>query len=223
MKKHNDYESNYGNIPNEETERMIYVFEVLNIKNKELPFINKMYNLLKHIPKNTYRFVLYLIPEASPRPRYSTRFHKFYVKNAKENNRLFHEIVETVGDLPMITTATSIKIITYLPIPSNMNRFEKYFAELGLIHPVSIPDWDNLAKTYCDMIQNNILLNDCLIYSGETIKQYSFKPRIEIIITYDKAYDCTFNKKKIESSKYFTDEIKEKFDLQLETVLKLMK
>lgn len=219
----NDYDEKYSGIPSEEEERIKYLFNLLNFRKKDLKIINKFYSALNEITTSSYKFILYLIPEASPRPRYSFRFHKFYVKNARKNNELFSEIVNTVGNLPMITTATKINIDSYLPTPKTMNKFEKYFAEIGLIKPVSIPDWDNLAKTYSDMIQKNIIINDMIIWSGISTKHYSIKPRIEITVTYDNSYDCNYNRKKIEKSKSYLDLYKDKFNTELNTVLDLVR
>lgn len=223
MKKQDEYNSRFGDIPSEEDERVNYLLKSLNFKKDDFRFIDKMYRLLKSISYNTYKFTLYLTPEACPRPRYSKKFHSFYVKGAKENQQLFREIVNVVGGLPTITTATKIKIVSYLPTPSAMNRFEKYFAELGLVHALSIPDWDNLAKTYCDMIQNNLLINDSLIWSGKSMKYYSIKPRIEMEVSYAEAYDCTFNRKRIQSSRQYNELIQDRFETELETVLELIK
>ena len=79
-----------------------------------------------------------------------------------------------------------------------MTVYEKIFAELGLIRPIAKPDWDNLGKTYSDMIQGSLLYDDELIVEGISRKFYSMKPRIEISISYMKDIDCKFNKKKIE-------------------------
>lgn len=223
MKKQDEYNSRFGDIPSEEDERMNYLLKSLNFKKDDFGFIDKMYRLLKSVSYNTYKFTLYLTPEACPRPRYSKKFHSFYVKGAKENQQLFREIVNVVGGLPTITTATKIKIVSYLPTPSAMNRFEKYFAELGLVHALSIPDWDNLAKTYCDMIQNNLLINDSLIWSGKSVKYYSIKPRIEMEVSYAEAYDCTFNRKRIQSSRQYNELIQNRFETELDTVLELIK
>ena len=217
------YEEKYGGIPINEDERIAYLLESLDFKKSDFKFIHKMYNALRRLTTHSYKFTLYLVPEASPRPRYSMKYHKFYVKNARENSELFQEIVDAVGELPMISTATSIVIDNYLPIPKTMNKFEKYFAEIGLIKAISIPDWDNLAKTYCDMIQKSLIVNDMIIWSGTSTKRYSIKPRIEITVTYEDTYDCKFNKNKIEKSKSFLAIDQTKFDKELESVLDLVK
>ena len=108
-------------------------------------------------------------------------------------------------------------------MPSAMNRYERFFAELGYIKPLSVPDWDNLAKTYTDMVQKGLILNDSLIWKGESIKFYSVKPRIDLSITYTKSYDCTYNRKHVEKSQFYLAEDKERFDSSLRTVLSLNK
>ena len=78
-----------------------------------------------------------------------------------------------------------------------MNNVEKICAELGIIRPTSKPDWDNVAKAYCDMIQGILIYDDSLIVEGNSRKFYSLKPRIEIKIEYMEDYDSKFNKRKI--------------------------
>lgn len=220
-KKIEEYEKIYGDVPSDERERLHYLLQQLKFRVSELPFIDDMYKKLQKMKKETYRFILYLIPEPSPRPRTSGRTHKFYVKGAKDNNTLFYEILQLIEELPLITTSTEIKLVSYLPTPKSMNRFEKFFAELGYVHALTIPDFDNLAKTYCDMIQKNLLINDSLIWKGESVKFYSIKPRIDLQISFFESYDCTYNRKRMESSKVYMEEDKTRFDQALETVLRL--
>lgn len=216
------YKQLYGDIPEENDTRMEYLLEFLKFRESELPFIKRMVKHLKNIKTRTYSFTLYLVPEPTPRPRVSAT-GIFYVKGAKDNYKLFNEIIQTAGNYPLITTATKLDLISYLPTPRSMNRFEKYFAELGLVNAVSIPDWDNLAKTYSDMIQKNLILNDNLIYDGRSRKFYSIKPRIELKVEFQLAYDCTYNRKKIETSRFYSEADATRFVQQLDTVLDLMK
>lgn len=215
------YDEIFGHIPLDAEERMLYLLSKLKFREKELPVIEKFYKKLKSMKTTSYSFILYLVPEPTPRPRTSSRTHTFYVKGAKENHNLFKEIMNTIGDVPIITTPTQIEIVSYLPTPKSMNRLETFFAEIGLIKPVSIPDWDNLAKAYCDMIQKNLIINDSLIWSGSSIKRYSIKPRIEMTLTFDKAYDCKFNRDRIEKSVFYQAEDRSKFDTSLRTILHL--
>ena len=97
----------------------------------------------------------------------------------------------------MITTPCKFTCRSYLPIPKSMSAIEKILAEMGLIRPITKPDWDNIGKTYSDMIQGMLLLDDSLIIEGVSKKYYSTKPRVEIYIEYMEKYDCLYNERKI--------------------------
>ena len=60
--------------------------------------------------------------------------------------------------------------------------------------------WDNLGKTYSDMIQGILLLNDNIVNPGKVEKYFSLKPRVDIFIKYQDGFDSNFNRKKITSS-----------------------
>lgn len=82
-----------------------------------------------------------------------------------------------------------------------MKKMEMLLAEVGLIRPISKPDFDNLIKTYTDMIQGTMLLDDSLVIEGVSRKFYSSKPRVEISISYMVEFDSIFNKNKVEKWK----------------------
>jgi Holliday junction resolvase RusA-like endonuclease len=149
-------------------------------------------------------FIFYFIPEPTPRPRYSSTIGSFYVKGATIDREFFKKYLkENETEYELITTPCNFFCDFYLPIPSTMNRIEKVLSELRLIRPVSTPDWDNVGKKYSDMVQKELILNDSLIVTGQIRKFYSFKPRVEINISYMMDYDSKFNKKKIESWNYY--------------------
>lgn len=202
-----EYSKLYENIPNELNERLRLLLKPLVSRNtdKIKKLIKMNLERFKTVKRREVSFTLYLTPEPTPRPRLSGGGRFFYVRGAAENSALFKKIVDDIQTLPIITTATEITVKSFLPIPSGMNRLEKLFAEMGFVHVYSTPDWDNLAKAYCDMIQKHLLLNDSLIWKGTSSKHYSTKPRIEMTIRYDTAYDCNFNKRKVESSKFFLE------------------
>ena len=77
-----------------------------------------------------------------------------------------------------------------------MKSVEQLCAELGFIRPMSKPDWDNLAKTYCDMINDYVISDDKNIIDGHLAKYYSIKPRIEITLQYASDFDSDYNEHK---------------------------
>lgn len=195
MKKiEREYLNEYGDIPRDQLDRLNHLLNDVNLKRSK----NTVYDLVLrniHIPWKKISYTIYLVPKATPRPR-SGRNGIFYVKGAADNKKFFEEFVKN-KDIHLITTPTKFHCRSYLPIPKSMNAVEKVVAELGFIYPTSKPDWDNLGKAYCDMIQGLLLYDDSLVIEGVSKKFYSTKPRIEIDIYYMEDYDSLFNKQKI--------------------------
>lgn len=199
-----EYQEKYGNVPTNFFERFNQLINLLKLSAKDIQKLQDSVKKLLRARWEELNFVIYFMPKSTPRPR-SGR-NGFYVKGAADNNKAFKEFIEeSEHDFGIITTATKFVVDIYLPIPNQMNRIEKILSELRLIRPMVKPDWDNAGKTYSDMIQKHLLLEDCLIIDGRTRKFYSAKPRIEINLQYMKKYDCKFNKKKIEGWKFYEE------------------
>lgn len=193
LKIEKEYNNKYGEIPNDTCGRMSYLLENVNIT-KSNKRVTEEIQRINNIKWKTLRYTIYLLPKATPRPR-SGKNGIFYVKGAKDNKKFFEKYMID-QDTEIITTPTKFYCTSYFPIPKSMNNVEKICAELGFIRPVSKPDWDNIAKAYCDMCQGCLLYDDSLIIEGVSKKYYSVKPRIEIVIKYMVDYDSNFNKKK---------------------------
>lgn len=194
LKMEKEYNKEYGDIPRDSLDRIDYILKGTNLNRCKLKVYDEIHRIV-NIKWKELSYTIYLLPKATPRPR-SGKNGIFYVKGASDNRKFFEEYMRN-EDIPLITTPTIFNCTSYLPIPSSMNPVEKLCAELGFIYPVSKPDWDNLAKAYCDMIQGVLLFDDSLVVEGTSIKRYSVKPRIEITIKYMEDFDSNYNKKKI--------------------------
>lgn len=205
-KKIIEYENKYGNIPKTFNDRFISLINTLNITKKDFNKLKKSIHDILSIKQNEINFIFYFIPQATPRPRYS-RFSKvFYVKNALNYNEVFGDFVKSCEEINCkIITPCTFECRTYMPIPEQMNKVEKLLAELSLIPNISKPDWDNLGKTYSDMVQKHLILDDSLIYKGTTEKAYSSKPRIEITIKYLNEFDSKYNERKVKGWTVYKD------------------
>lgn len=171
--------------------------------------LEKLANKIINNKEESLKIVFYIIPEATPRPRLSLITGRFYVKNSKSNNDYMELVVNKNEDIiDFITTPCSFTVNNFLEIPKSFNKFDIILAEMGLIRPITKPDWDNLGKTYSDMIQKHILLDDSLIVDGSSHKYYSLKPRVEIIINYKLNHDSKHNKRIIDKKlkKIYTKE-----------------
>ena len=198
MKNEKEYNELYGDIPKDYEGRIEFILNQINVKRLNTPVYEYIKNI-RNIPWKTISYTIYLLPKATPRPR-SGKNGIFYVKGASDNKKFFQKYLID-QDVPMINTPCKFTCICYFPIPSSMSNIEKVAAELGFIRPISKPDWDNVGKAYCDMIQDLLIYDDSLIVEGVSKKFYSVKPRIEISISYMEDFDSHFNKKKITGKK----------------------
>lgn len=194
LKFEKEYQKKYGEISCDKEERISSMKSKFN-QSQEKEY-RKAIELLEKIEWGEQTFTIFLSPKGTPRPRYG-KHGVFYVKGAKDNRKYFEKYLID-KDVTFIKTPTIFKCKTYFPIPQSMTKVEKVLAEEGYIRPITRPDWDNLAKTYCDMIQGFTVFDDAIIVHGETEKYYSSKPRIEITLRWMKNFDSSFNKKKIE-------------------------
>lgn len=194
LKIEKEYEEKYKDIPSSPTGRIGYLLNHINLSRYKESIFDRIKEI-SSIKWKKYEYTIYLLPKATPRPR-AGKYGVFYVKGAKNNKKIFSKYLIDV-DYSMIFTPCKFTCRTYYPIPSSMSNQEKILAELGYIRPITEPDWDNVAKAYCDMIQDTILYNDSLIIDGSSSKFYSVKPRIEVVIEYMDEYDSKFNKNKI--------------------------
>ena len=193
MKMEREYEDLYGDIPFDSLDRIDELLSGCKLSKSK----TTVYDTIKRINNIKWKklsFTIYLLPKATPRPRLGMN-GIFYVQGASDNKKFFEKYMKN-QDIDIITTPTKFHCVSYLPIPKSMSPIEKICAELGFIYPVSKPDWDNLGKAYCDMIQGLLLLDDSLIIEGVSKKRYSTKPRIEITIEYMEDYDSVYNRKK---------------------------
>ena len=74
-----------------------------------------------------------------------------------------------------------------------------------MLHNVNAPDWDNLGKSYCDMVQGALVSNDSIVVKGAVEKFYSVLPRVEVNVRFMTKYDCRFNKSSVERRKSFKE------------------
>lgn len=200
------YQDEYGKVSDDHLERIYNFLDGIN-ERQLVGIRNDIENNLNTKWK-TISFIFYFIPKATPRARLSGFGKHFYVADAMNNRKLMEKFVkQELNEFKVITTACKFYCDCYFPIPKTMNKSEKLRAELKLVNNLTKPDWDNLGKTYSDMIQNTIIMDDSLIIEGCVRKFYSSKPRIEITIEYADRYDSKYNMKNITRRKQYLDNI----------------
>lgn len=198
------YIEKYSNVSNNIGERILSVLR--KMREKDLRKLKELVEIIKSITWSKVYLTFYMEPKATSRPR-NNRFTKvFYVKDASFNSNLFKDFIDNQDEIKdIIITPTIIKADFFSPIPDNASNVFKLLAELRLIRPISKPDLDNTIKTYMDMIQKHLLVDDSLVIELHLRKFYSLKPRIEMEISYMDGFDCRENEKKVKSWKNYKD------------------
>lgn len=201
-----EYYEKYGSIPKDYMERLSWLYSEIGFTQKQLlPLLDKIDELMNQ-EWNEVKYIFYITPKPTPRPRYSPNTFHFYVGGAKLNKEIMERFVEEHSEMEcVISTPCSLNTNVFMPTPKGMSIQEKVAAELGIVHNIIAPDWDNLGKTYSDMIQDVLISNDSLIFKGCIQKFYSVLPRVEVTIRFMKSYDCKYNKRIIESRKSFKE------------------
>lgn len=200
------YDAEYGHLPRTQEELIKYLLENSKVDPKKL---QERIDEVENIPWSEINLSFDIIPYATPRPRRGAH-GTFYVRGAKKHKKLINTIVQNAQ---IIYTRTEFTVTTYQPTPKSVNQMEKILFEMGVTRPTVDPDWDNLGKTYSDMIQGILIVNDNIITSGHVDKLFSIRPRVDICIRYQNKFDCKYNERKMLKSKGFCDLVKERYDI----------
>lgn len=209
-----EYKEKYSHIPKDYMERLAWLYHEYPYKRKDLDELLDKVDQLETTEWDTVTYIFYMEPKTSPRPRLNPNTFTFYVSGAHDNKKLFDDFKECHSDLNyVISTPSILTTKVYTRTPSNMSMQEKMAAELELIHNLASPDWDNIGKAYCDMVQETLIANDSIVCRGAVEKFYSCLPRVEVTLSYMMKYDCKFNKRMIERRKSFYENPKTKDDI----------
>lgn len=199
-----NYIDKYFNVSNDNIERVLSLVE--KCKDNDIKRLNKLIKIIRSITWNRIHLTFYMEPKATARPRLNGYRKIFYVKDALHNSLIFKEFIEQEDSIKdIIVTPCRIKADFYMPIQESASKIFKILAELGLVFPISKPDLDNVVKTYMDMMQKHLLLDDSLVIELHLRKFYSLKPRIEMKIEYMDDFDCKENENKIKKWKHYKD------------------
>lgn len=201
-----EYHSAYDHIPKDYMERLSYLYKECKFTKEDMNYLFDKIDELAQVEWGWVKYIFYMDPSAAPRPRLNPYTFTFYVAGAKFNKEIFDEFKEAHSNMEVvISTPCHLETKVYMKTPASMSPREKIAAELELIAHVNNPDWDNLGKSYSDMVQETLVSNDSIVSRGEVQKFYSILPRIEVTVRFMKKYDCKYNKRIIESRKSFRE------------------
>ena len=200
--KAEEYEIKYSHIPKDYYQRLQWMYETMKLSDKTVHEIfSKRDAILASLYYNEFFIVLYEEPEGTPRPRFRL-INRRNIGNAAMSNGSFVQVYSITGAEDQrfmkrlmsdndfmqfnqqLCTPLEITYDAFFKTPSGFNKVDTVLAELGIIRPLTKPDWDNIGKKYSDMYNSNIWLDDSFVISGTVNKYYSILPRVEIRLKY---------------------------------------
>ena len=209
-----EYSKEYGNVSLDKYERLRNELgdkfnDKLLLKAKER--INECHDNIKYYK---IHFTFYEKPIQTHRPR--SRFNGgMYVPNAKENSEAIGKFIKKLKkDISIVSTPMKIILNAYYPMPKNIKPIEVVLYELEHDYAIGKPDFDNVLKAYCDMLQNHVILDDDIVSSCEFNKYFSLKPRVELTLIYTNGYASEYTYKTIKSRKTY-NKLKNHIDSKL--------
>ena len=107
MKEEMEYDKKYGHIPSDK-EEILRLLES-QLRPKDYEDMQKKIETIESIPWHEMKFILYLVPKSTPRPRYSSKTGTFYVKNAAHNKKMLEKIRNLAMDDARAITGASGK------------------------------------------------------------------------------------------------------------------
>ena len=120
-------------------------------------------------------------PRGKGRPRFGGR-----VVYTDQKTKKYEMDIKSVASVLVKKKASEkpmlLNIIAKISIPQSWPQWKKMAALNGRIAPTGTPDKDNIEKAVCDALNGVCWVDDSQIVGGETVKVYSEKPSIRIVV-----------------------------------------
>ena len=135
--------------------------------------------------RKTLSFTLLGEPKAWSRAAKQKTGGQYYDSNTGYKSNILDQLFKQFPEEWKITiNPVSIKMLAYKAIPKKYKGHNALLAEMGFIRPDNKPDVDNYAKNIQDALNSFFYKDDSQVIDLNVSKYYSFKPRIELEITY---------------------------------------
>lgn len=199
-----EYNEKYGHISDDIYDRLKY--DLGDEFNEELlsAALDRVKITRDKVKYYMIHFTFYEEPVQTHRPRVNYYTRNMHVPNAKDNNEAIKKFIKKLKkDINIVATPMKVILKAYYPMPTNIKPIEKVLYELEHDYAIGKPDFDNVLKAYCDMMLNNLIMDDDIVSSAEFNKYFSLKPRVELSIIYTNGYASEYAYKTIKNRKTF--------------------
>jgi Holliday junction resolvase RusA-like endonuclease len=124
--------------------------------------------------------------QGNPVPHHETRWNRrigrAYAPDAKLEAFAKWQIKPFAPTIPL-TGRFEVEIVCYFPIAKSYKGERRAQMLNDVIGHTQRPDWDNLAKFYCDVLKGVIIDDDALISEGTCRKRWAERGRVVIKLT----------------------------------------
>lgn len=121
-------------------------------------------------------------PKGKLRPKWSP-VGTYTPKKTVEYETYVRELfVIKYPDFVPLEGSLRLYLIAYQMIPKSFSKKKLALIEEGLLKPSKNPDFDNILKTVVDALEKVAFRNDNQFCSALIEKEYSKKPRVELLI-----------------------------------------
>ena len=126
-------------------------------------------------------------PHGKGRPRFR-RFGNFVqtytdAKTKSYETLVKEEATKAMGSSEPLEGPVKLDLIIRLPVPKSYPKKRLEACLNGSEWPTKKPDWDNVAKSIADAMNDIVFLDDTQIVIARVVKTYSAEPGVDVQVT----------------------------------------
>jgi len=126
-------------------------------------------------------------PHGKGRPRFR-RFGNFVQTYTDAKTKSYETLVKeaatkAMGSSPPLEGPVKLDLIIRLPVPKSYPKKRSEGCLNGSEWPTKKPDWDNVAKSVADAMNDIVFLDDTQIVIARVVKTYSAEAGVDVQVT----------------------------------------
>lgn len=126
-------------------------------------------------------------PHGKGRPRFR-RFGNFVQTYTDAKTKSYETLVKeaatkAMGSSPPLEGPVKLDLIIRLPVPKSYPKKRSEGCLNGFEWPTKKPDWDNVAKSVADAMNDIVFLDDTQIVIARVVKTYSAEAGVDVQVS----------------------------------------
>jgi len=126
-------------------------------------------------------------PHGKGRPRFR-RFGNFVQTYTDAKTKSYETLVKeaaikAMGSSPPLEGPVKLDLIIRLPVPKSYPKKRSEACLNGSEWPTKKPDWDNVAKSVADAMNDIVFLDDTQIVIARVVKTYSAEAGVDVQVS----------------------------------------